>query len=254
MSAPLPGRRTWPPGPRFWVVHLWLPLLAFLALAALFETTMLDQWFADRLYAFEGGRWALQDHFLAYEVMHHYGKLTVIAIGVLTMLLAILSCCVEGLKPWRWPLVYLVVGLVTAPALLSLSKHFSDIPCPWDLARYGGEMAYRHSLDYPFSWTGLHSRSCFPAGHAAAGYGMLVIYFAAWPYARRPALFLLPGLLTGAAFGVAQQLRGAHFLSHDVWTLALTWFIALGLFVAFRPARWFRADAVIRVGSGPATR
>ena len=244
MSRLPQSRRAWPPGRRFWLFHLWLPLVAFLVLATIFETTALDLWFADRLYALEGGVWTLRNHYFTYEIMHHYGKLAVIAFGLLMMALAILSCCVERLKPWRWPLAYLVVGLVLAPALLSFFKHFSDVPCPWDLARYGGEMAYRHSFDYPFGWAGLHSRSCFPAGHAAGGFGLLVIYFAAWPYARRPALFLLPGLLVGEAFGLAQQVRGAHFVSHDLWTLALTWFAALGLFVLFRPARWTRRAPV----------
>jgi len=28
-------------------------------------------------------------------------------------------------------------------------------------------------------------------------------------------------------FGVSQQLRGAHFASHDVWTLTICWIVAL---------------------------
>ena len=42
-------------------------------------------------------------------------------------------------------------------------------------------------------------------------------------------------LLAGAGlvFGSGQQLRGAHFLSHDLWSLAVCWFLALGLFCLF---------------------
>jgi hypothetical protein len=29
----------------------------------------------------------------------------------------------------------------------------------------------------------------------------------------------------GLLFGTTQQLRGAHFLSHDIWTFALCWSI-----------------------------
>ncbi|MEJ2399910.1 MAG: phosphatase PAP2 family protein [Xanthomonadales bacterium] len=243
MSVLLGERRAWPPGRRFWVVHFWLPLLVFALLAVVFETTPLDLWIADVLFALEGGRWTLQHHWFTYDVMHHYGKLALIAFGLGVLVLAVLSCCLERLKPWRWPLAYLATGLVLVPATIGFGKHFSDVPCPWDLARYGGEDAYRHSLDYAFGWVGSHSRSCFPAGHAAGGFGLLVVYFAAWPYARRPAWFLLPGLLVGEAFGLAQQVRGAHFVSHDLWTLALTWFAALGLFVLFRPARWGGGEA-----------
>jgi membrane-associated PAP2 superfamily phosphatase len=38
----------------------------------------------------------------------------------------------------------------------------------------------------------------------------------------------------GLLFGFSQQLRGAHFLSHDLWTLAICWGTALGLFLWFR--------------------
>ena len=31
-------------------------------------------------------------------------------------------------------------------------------------------------------------------------------------------------LLLGVLFGVTQQLRGAHFLSHDLWSLIICWY------------------------------
>lgn len=240
MTVSADSKRRFPPGQRFWVVHLWLPLLVFAVLAVMFETLPLDLWFADALYALEGGHWALRSHWFTYDVMHHYGKLAVISFGLGVLTLALLGCCIERLKPWRRPLGYLVTGLVLIPVAISYIKHFNDVPCPWDLARYGGDLPYRHSFQHAFGVYGGATRSCFPAGHAAGGYALLVIYFTTWPYARRPALFLLPGLVVGIAFGLAQQLRGGHFLSHDLWTAALTWFAALALFVLFRPSRWGR--------------
>ncbi|MCY1448479.1 hypothetical protein D9M71_651480 [compost metagenome] len=44
------------------------------------------------------------------------------------------------------------------------------------------------------------------------------------PQWRWPAL--AAALAVGAAFGIAQQLRGAHFLSHDLWSLAISWAVA----------------------------
>lgn len=32
--------------------------------------------------------------------------------------------------------------------------------------------------------------------------------------------------MLGLTFGITQQLRGAHFLSHDLWSAALCWAIA----------------------------
>src|SRR3546814_13809021 len=38
---------------------------------------------------------------------------------------------------------------------------------------------------------------------------------------------LVAGLCAGLVFGVSQQLRGAHFASHDAWTLLVCWLVAL---------------------------
>jgi membrane-associated PAP2 superfamily phosphatase len=37
------------------------------------------------------------------------------------------------------------------------------------------------------------------------------------------------GLVLGIMFGASQQVRGAHFLSHDVFSLAVCWFSSLML-------------------------
>ncbi len=41
------------------------------------------------------------------------------------------------------------------------------------------------------------------------------------------------GLVAGLIFGISQQLRGAHFLSHDLWSLTICWLVALGFFYLF---------------------
>lgn len=46
-------------------------------------------------------------------------------------------------------------------------------------------------------------------------------------------LGLMIGLVAGLIFGISQQLRGAHFLSHDLWSLTICWLVALGFFYLF---------------------
>ena len=41
----------------------------------------------------------------------------------------------------------------------------------------------------------------------------------------------MTGLGTGLVFGVSQQLRGAHFLSHDVATALICWLLSLSLYL-----------------------
>lgn len=226
----------WQPDQTFWISHLFLPLTAAVLVLWTLESTTVDLWLADRWYAFEGHQWALRDHWLTYDVIHHHGKqaLGVLWLALLGVLLA--SYRVPRLEMWRRPLGYLLTAMVLLPSLISWSKHLSPVPCPWDLARYGGDMLYRHNLDHSFGLTDVGH--CFPAGHASGGYGLLAMYFAAYPFVRRPLWFLLPGITVGLIFGLGQQARGAHFISHDLWTASLSWFGALALFLLFRPQRW----------------
>ena len=118
---------------------------------------------------------------------------------------------------------------VTATALVAAMKRGTHMDCPWDLLRYGGEKAY-YGL-FTRRPPGLGGAGCFPAGHASAGYAWVALYF--FLLATRPRWrwwgLGLP-LASGLVFGIAQQLRGAHFLSHDVWSLMLCWLVALSLY------------------------
>jgi hypothetical protein len=56
------------------------------------------------------------------------------------------------------------------------------------------------------------------------------------PLAR---LGLALGAVCGLIFGLAQQSRGAHFISHDVWSAFIAWIVALTVFVfPFRASVW----------------
>ena len=51
-------------------------------------------------------------------------------------------------------------------------------------------------------------------------------------------------LLAGAVFGLGQQMRGAHFLSHVLWTLWLSWAIVLAVHAGVRA--WRTPSELIR--------
>jgi membrane-associated PAP2 superfamily phosphatase len=46
-----------------------------------------------------------------------------------------------------------------------------------------------------------------------------------WP--ERSGLVLFAVILAGVVFGFAQQLRGAHFISHDLTTALICWSVTL---------------------------
>ena len=109
-------------------------------------------------------------------------------------------------------------------ALLSVTliKGFSQTSCPWDLQAFGGLAPYVSHWDF---WqrdgAGGH---CFPAGHASTGFAFMAAYFGlkqgGAPTAMR---WLMTAIVLGFMLGISQQMRGAHFMSHTLWTAWLCW-------------------------------
>ncbi|CAD1789215.1 phosphatase PAP2 family protein [Xanthomonas arboricola pv. juglandis] len=227
---------------RFLVRHLWLPLAGVLVLSALLMSAGGDQWIADALYRLEGGHWLLKDHWFTSGVIHRVGKWLSTAAAVSVLVLALVAWCRPRLRVLRWPLTYLATSIALSTSLVSLLKSWTAMDCPWDLSRYGGTQPMIGLFE---SRHGIAASGCFPAGHASAGYAWVALYFCALalrPAWRVPALWL--GIAAGLLFGIAQQLRGAHFLSHDLWSLAVCWGTALALYWGML-ARPHRANEVV---------
>lgn len=212
---------------RFWRNHLLLPLLLFILLAGLLESGPLDLYLADLIYQAGGSSWALQNNSLFSNLLHDQAKALVKLLAVLLFVLAILSQFIGRMRPYRRVLWYLALVMPLSGLLVGIGKELSHVDCPWSLLRYGGEHPYirlfeAHPGDFSYG-------KCFPAAHAGAGYTFLALYF--FLAVSRPAwrgYGLLTGIVLGLLFGFTQQLRGAHFLSHDLWTAAICWFNSLG--------------------------
>ncbi len=210
--------------PRFWrdYWHLLLPLLLAPLIALLFETTSLDRdliaWYYDAgTHAFP-----LRDDAFLQNVMHSGLKLLVIGIGIAVFGAFLLTFILPQWQPYRRRLLWLFAGMVGGSLMVSLLKHNSGLHCPWDLAEYGGYAPF-HSL-FDRLPGGIVAGRCFPGGHASGGFALMAFYFA-WrdTHARRARMFLLIGVVAGMLMGWAQMMRGAHFLSHNVWSAWVVW-------------------------------
>lgn len=127
--------------------------------------------------------------------------------------------------PWRRRL-QLVLSALLAWAGVALLKTFSHTSCPWDLQAFGG--VARH-VSHWSGWRQLDGGGgrCFPAGHATTGFAFVGGYFALrdlWPAAARRWLAVALGV--GLALGLMQQWRGAHFMSHTLWSAWICWAVA----------------------------
>jgi membrane-associated PAP2 superfamily phosphatase len=143
----------------------------------------------------------------------------------------------RAIRAHREALLFTSIATLAAASIVAALKHFSPHACPWDLAIFGGS-AVHHPL------LGLYAPApnvdgCFPAAHPLAGYAWLAVGFVLYPIApRRAWQAWAAAFALGTLFGGVQIVRGAHFLSHVLWSAWVVWgvnvcLLASGLF--FRP-------------------
>ena len=218
----LPSRAAWLRSP------VAVPLAALLLASIVLIPMGGDRWLADQIYAAEGGHWALRNSFITTRVLHSGGKALSMLAWCATFAMALKSIRNPRWKPLRRPLFALLLSVALSSLLVSVLKHATRMDCPWDASIYGGSHPYFTLLQARPA--GIEPSGCFPAGQASAGYGWVALYFffaSVHPQWRRIGLAI--GVGAGAILGIAQQLRGAHYLSHDLWTLATCWFVALAI-------------------------
>ena len=169
----------------------------------------------------------LKDHWLFSAVLHEGGLLAAwVALIVVTLMVWWPRGVFRRIEASRR--LQLVMTALAAVSAVSLLKSFSHTSCPWDLAEFG--RAARHVSHWDWASVDGGSGRCFPAGHASAGFAFVAGYFAFAEDAPGVArAWLAAALLAGLALGVAQQVRGAHFMSHTLWTAWVCWCVALAV-------------------------
>ena len=122
---------------------------------------------------------------------------------------------------WYW-IGISVLCLLLVPTL----KQLTASSCPWDLAEFGGVATYVPHWRLGVSDGG--PGHCFPSGHAVAAFAFLPLYFD-WrvrqPRLARLCLTLV--CIAGALYGWAQMARGAHYVSHTLWSAWLCWVVCV---------------------------
>jgi len=215
----------------FWRKHLLWLLPGLLVIYGLQELG-LDHQLAALFYRWQGHSWAWQQHWLLETVIHRWAKYVLLAAYVGIIVLAVLSWKNDRLAPYRRGLWYLVLALGLGTLSVSALKAVTHMDCPWDLREFGGLKPYvglfhRHPGTFAYG-------QCFPAAHASAAYAWFALYFFSLLYFPQWRRWILAAVVSlGLVFGLAQQVRGAHFLSHDVASAMVTWAVSLALFVLF---------------------
>lgn len=145
----------------------------------------------------------------------------------------------RGARAW-W-----AVATVACVILIPLLKQVSLTSCPWSLHEFGGTAAYVSHWALGMRDGG--QGRCFPAGHATAAFCFLPGYFALRERAPRAARgWLLVVVAAGTVLGLVQVVRGAHFVSHSLWTGWFCWALTLVLLGAVQMIAGRAAAAPVR--------
>lgn len=182
-----------------------------------------------------------ENHWLWRKLLHDDIRLWpwVLELGLLTAIV------------WPWghlknlPMLrrtQLAFTTLAALALISSLKHYSHSSCPWSLREFGGVASYVSHWDWGVLDGG--AGGCFPAGHASAGFAFIGGFFVfkqVQPACARR--WLAGAMAAGLMLGLAQQVRGAHYMSHTLWTAWLCWTVAA---TADGAVSWLSARQALR--------
>jgi len=204
---------------------LW-PTLALLGVAIVgFEVSNVDLWLQDHFYNFAAARWWVDARAPGPRAWFYNGPKIALILLALVML-----ALTAGPARWRerWQLdrrrlgvALLTLGLV--PLVIGQLKANTNVFCPAEIERYGGDVAYVKAFErHPPELQPDRRGRCYPAGHASGGFALFGLA-GLWETRRAQRRGLLLGLMVGWGMGGYQMLKGAHYLSHTVVTMLLAW-------------------------------
>ncbi len=208
--------------------HLLIPLLLVLCFLAIIEFSGFDFYLQNKIFDFVQGRFGLRQNWFLVTVMHQWAKGLVILLYLVVFVLWLLSFFYKPLQGKTWRLGYLLLAMASSALFVSTIKQLSTHYCPWDLKMYGGQFDFVRLFSFN---TTQPPGKCWPGGHASTAFSLFAFYFY-WikdhpKWARRA---LMGTIFFGIALSISQTLRGAHFISHNIWTGLICWLVCLGLY------------------------
>ncbi|GHU33529.1 phosphatase PAP2 family protein [Betaproteobacteria bacterium] len=202
--------------------------LALMALLLVFDPAELDFALARLFYDPDSGFIGRHSFFLE-DILHDRAKQAVIILGVLAIAGFLISLFPTRFRIWRRSLGYLVLSLALSTSIVTPLKTLTAIHCPWSLTEFGGSEQFTSLLEKRPATE--KSGRCWPGGHASAGFSLIALFFVLRDrHTRAARIALAVALGLGTVFSLGRMMQGAHFLSHNLWTLLFDWLICLSCY------------------------
>ncbi|MEB3766695.1 phosphatase PAP2 family protein [Acinetobacter sp. MD2] len=165
------------------------------------------------------GQYTLKENHVLIEYGHQLLKNMVIAIALIHLGIVIASFIQPRLRTLRKIALTVLIMMLSSVAIIGVFKANSSHACPWDMVQL-------HQHVVAWDRTLLKQGACFPGGHASAGFALIALYFAYRDrFIQLSKWFLVIALVMGCIMSAVQMVRGAHFLSHNLWALWWSWAI-----------------------------
>lgn len=192
-----------------------------LALAWINAFTDLDLMLAQAMFDPASGTFPWRHAWLAETFSHVWAKAALLTLAGAVLLTAVFDLLWPRLG-WadgrRLRLRVVALSAVLLPAWIGVLKYLSASHCPWDLDLFGGSETYVRLFQPALPYASIGH--CMPAGHASSALWLLSLAVFWLPHQPRTALRVGAAMLgLGFALGWVQQLRGAHFLTHTLWSM-----------------------------------
>jgi membrane-associated PAP2 superfamily phosphatase len=181
-------------------------------------------WFFDA----DAWRWIGAKTWWADTAIHGGGAAIVWAVGLAALGVLAGGLASARLRAWRRGAAFIAISILLCAATVGILKLATNVDCPRDLAGFGGDRPYVALFtDRPDE---LPRAACFPGSHSSTGFSLVAFYFLFLGTRPRLARRLLAAALAlGGLYAFAQEARGAHFLSHDITSVALDWYLELAV-------------------------
>lgn len=197
-------------------------LAIFFSIAGvILHQTGADLAIAGYIFKLSGGAFTLRDNVWFKHIFHDLGKHLFQVAFLVVIGLQIYFYHTQAPQHKKTRTWFVLACAAITLIFVGILKATTTLPCPWAITAFGGEKAFV-PLASAFDTTNFPLGHCFPAGHAAGIYAWLGIAFI-FPLFSKPfwqsfcAIFFI-----GLLYSLVQNLRGAHFLSHDCFSIALS--------------------------------
>jgi membrane-associated PAP2 superfamily phosphatase len=206
-------------------------LVLLTGIIILFEMTDIDLAVQDHFYNWDLHRWMVdRNEPILHFIFYISPKVILIMLGIFCLLAVLLSLKQPRYRPYRRNCLLICMSLMLVPLGVSGLKKISHVHTPNKIIRYGGKVPYIKVLEkYPADARPQKTGRGWPAGHAAGGFSLMMLYFVFRRQSNK-ILGLLTGLAAGWSMGLYQTLNGQHYLSHTIISMQISWMVILMIY------------------------